>query len=775
MAQDEPKMAAPAEKAKPDDEAQLRVAKASLARSRSSRAIAAPLVGPPIPRYDAREKVTGQAPYAGDIAPAAAVYAYAIAANVARGRITRMDVSDAKRVPGVMRIYDHLSMRGRIKPLPFFNFTPGAYSATSLIAMSGPDIGHSGQMIGLVVAESYEAAREAANRVRVDVRETRPTATFGDPGLTTRPLNALRPSWTDPVLGNEKSAFAAAPLKVEEAYATSPQHQNPMELYSTTCVWSGDRLTIHEPSAAVNMLKHGVAVQLGMAPDMIQVVSPYLGGMFGSKVTVTPRTAVIALAAKDLGRPVKCVTTRAQGFTNAMNRAETRHRVRLSCGTDGKLASYGHHGTELTSRIDMWAVNGTGTAALMYAWPAIDTKVWMAQADRNSTGFMRAPAEVPYAFALEVAMDELAEKAGIDPVAFRRTNDAQTSTFEPKAFTSRSLIQCMDRGAAAFGWDRRDPRPGSMRDGDWRIGYGMAMAYYPAGMMATAIRLRVEPEGRAVVQLSAHDVGTGTYTVLAAHAAQELGLEVGDVRVELGNTRLPPGAFVGGSTGTATYCNALAQACSNLRVRLGVAPGASVMSRMTGGGAVEEHLEWVPPGADAAKAISGNRVGFPGFAGGADGKKLRFAFGAQFVEVRVHDRTREIRVPRIVGTFAAGRIMNARTARSQLMGGLIWGISSALHEATEIDRRKAKYTNDNFAEYLIPVNADVPSVEVILVPEEDTEVNALGIKGVAELGGVGVDAAISNAVYHATGIRVRNLPIRIENLLPAAKANSVKA
>ncbi|MBC7799770.1 MAG: xanthine dehydrogenase family protein molybdopterin-binding subunit, partial [Gemmatimonadaceae bacterium] len=589
----------------------------------------------------------------------------------------------------------------------------------------------------------------------------------------TRPLSALRPTFNDPELGNEKAAFAAAPIKVEEAYATPPQHQNPIELYSTTCVWSGERLTIHEPSAAVNMLKHGVAVQLGLAPDTIEVVSPYLGGMFGSKVTVTPRTAVVALAARDLGRTVKCVTTRAQGFTNAMNRAETRHRVRLSCGADGKLASYGHVGTELTSRTDMWAVNGTGTSALMYAWPAIDTRVLMAQADRNSTGFMRAPAETPYSFAVEVAMDELAEKAGIDPVEFRRTNDVQTSTFEPKAFTSRSLIECMDRGAAAFGWSARDPRPSSMRDGDWLIGYGMAMAYYPAGSMSTAIRLRVGPDGAALVQLSAHDIGQGTYTLLAAHAAEELGLDVGKVRVELGDTRLPPGGFVGGSVGTATYCNALAQACSNLRVRLGVAPGASIMTRMTGGGAVEEHLEWTPPGVDPAEGIAGNRVGLPGFAGGSSGKKLRFAFGAEFVEVRVHDRTREIRVPRITGAFAAGRIMNARTARSQLMGGMIWGISSALHEAAEIDRRTAKYTNDNLAEYLIPVNADAPAVEVIMIPEEDSEVNALGIKGVAELGNVGTAAAISNAVYHATGMRVRDLPIRIENLLPpppAAKA-----
>ncbi|MBC7883051.1 MAG: xanthine dehydrogenase family protein molybdopterin-binding subunit [Anaerolineae bacterium] len=762
MAQDE-------RKTEPDAAARIRETQASLARSRSAQAASVPLIGPSTARYESREKVTGQARYAGDVGPVGAAYAYAISAPVARGRITRMDVSDAQRVPGVLRIYDHQSMKGRVKPLAILG--EGGYAATSLTPMSGPDIAHDGQIVGLVVAESYEAAREAANRVKLDIQATKPSACFGDPGLRTRPLSEVRKTkmWKDPKVGNADAAFSAAPLKVEAEYATPTQHHNPIELYSTTCMWSDGRLTIHEPSAGVNILKHGVAEQLGIVPELVDVISPFVGGMFGSKVAVTSRTVVIALAARDLGRPVKCVSTREQGFTNATHRAETRHKVKLSCGTDGRLASYGHEGSELTSRTDAYTVNGTQNTVHMYAWPALDTKVLMVEADRNTPGFMRSPPEVPYMFALEVAMDEMAEKAGIDPVKFRQINDAQTSTYENKRFTSRSVIQCLNQGATAFGWSRRNPRPGSMRDGDWLVGYGVAMASYPTVHVPAAVRVRVLADGTAAVQIAAHDPGTGAYTMAAMIAGQELGIDPQKVRVEMGDSRLPPGPLAGGSNTTASICNAIAQACSNIRVRLNVAPGQAVTMALTSG-AVEEYLDWAPPGLEAAKAMTANYKGQPEFWGGAAGADaLRFAFGAEFVEVRVHARTREIRVPRITGAFAAGRIMNKRTAHSQLMGGLIWGIGSALHEATEIDRRASKYVNDNIAEYLIPVNADIPAVEVIMIPEDDREANALGIKGVGELGNVGTAAAIANAVYHATGKRVRDLPIRIENLLPDVK------
>lgn len=617
-----------------------------------------------------------------------------------------------------------------------------------------------------MVAESYEAAREAANRVKLDIQSAKPSASFGDPGLRTRPLSEVSESWKDPKVGNADAAFAAAPLKVEAEYATPTQHHNPIELYSTTCVWSDGRLTIHEPSAGVNVLKHGVAEQLGIAPALVDIISPFVGGMFGSKVAVTQRTVVIAIAARDLGRPIKCVLTREQGFTNATHRAETRHKVKLSCGADGRLASYNHEGSELTSRTDVYAVKGTQNTVHMYAWPTLDTRVLSVSADRNTPGFMRSPPEVPYMFALEVAMDEMAEKAGMDPVKFRQINDAQTSTYKNKRFTSRSLIQCLNQGAAAFGWNKRNPRPNSMRDGDWLVGYGVAMASYPTNHVPVAVRVRVLADGTAAVQVSAHDPGTGAYTMAAMIAGQELGIDPQKVRVEMGDSRLPPGPIAGGSNTTASICNAIAQACSNIRVRLKVAPGQSVTMAMSGG-AVEEYLNWAPPGLEAAVAMTANYKGRPEFWGGESGADaLRYAFGAEFVEVRVHARTREIRVPRITGAFAAGRIMNKRTAHSQLMGGLIWGIGSALHEATEIDRRAAKYVNDNIAEYLIPVNADIPAVEVIMVPEDDRQTNALGIKGVGELGNVGTSAAVANAVYHATGKRVRDLPIRIENLLP---------
>jgi xanthine dehydrogenase YagR molybdenum-binding subunit len=614
-----------------------------------------------------------------------------------------------------------------------------------------------------VVAETYEAARAAAQRVKLDVRETKPSASFGDEGLRTRPLTEVNPRHKDPGVGDFDAAYAAAPVKMEAEYLTPIQHHNPIELFSTTCVWEGDRLTIHEPSAGVNMLKHGVATQLGVKPETIQVVSPYVGGSFGSKVSVTPRTVLTALVAKDLGRPVRCVLTREQGFTNGTHRAETRHKIRLACTADGKLTAYGHEGWEVTSRTDVYTVNGTENSVHMYAAPNITTRVHAVEADRNTPGFMRSPPEVPYIYALEVAMDEMAEKLGMDPVRFRQINDAQVSPMG-KAYTSRSLNQCLDRGAAAFGWSKRDPRPGSMRDGDWLIGYGVAMATYPTALCATAVRVQVKPDGSALVEVAAHDIGTGAYGVAALTAAQELGLDIKAIRVSMGDSDLPPGPVAGGSNTTASVCNAIAVACARIREKLDVPAGASITTKLKGG-AVEERIDWFPAGGPPSSAERRCSTRRPGVLGRRGRRQAALRLRGR---VRRGPRQRahqgDSRSPHH-RRLRRGRIMNERTARSQLLGGMIWGIGSALHEYTEIDRRTAKYVNDNIAEYLIPVNADIPAVEIIMIPEEDRETNPLGIKGIGELANVGTPAAIANAVYHATGKRIRDLPIRIEDLL----------
>lgn len=741
-----------------DSVAQVHAARATLDQNRSSQARAAGLIGPKTKRWDALEKVTGDARYCDDV-PARAAHAFMVTSTVARGRIRRIDTRAALAVPGVIRVYTHEDMQGRVKPLAFVG--QGGQGITDHIAMSGPKIVHAGQIVAFVVAESFEAAREASFLVRPDIAPRASAATFGDAGVTTRTVRSIDPNWRDPVVGDADRAFASAAHSVKQTYTTPTHHQNPIELPSTTCWWEGGRLIIHEPSAAVHVLRIGVATQLGIARDDVQVISPYVGGSFGAKVNTSGRTALLALAARDLGRPVRCVLTRTQSFTQTTHRAETRHEIRLACDRAGKLTGYGHEAWELSSRTDAYTVKGTETSVAMYGWPNATTRVNVSEADRDTPGFMRAPAEMPYLFALECAMDELAEKAETDPVRFRLLNDVQTVTYEKKRFTSRSLDKCLQAGAAAFGWDRRDPRPRSMRDGDWLVGYGVASGCLPTKFSPTAVRIRIA-DGTATLEVAAHEIGTGAMGMAATIASQELGLPLDRIRVEMGDTRLPIGPLAASSRSTAVLGNAIADACHRLRVRLGVADGASVVDALHGG-AAEELLDWEHPGA-APGALASFYAGGQAPAGGVQGEVLRAAFGAQFVEVRVHRRTCEIRVPRIVGAFAAGRIINATTAHSQLMGGLIWGIGSALHEATDIDRRTARYVNDDLGEYLVPVNADTPSVEVIMIPEDDRDVNALGIKGVGELGIVGSAAAICNAVYHATGKRIRELPVTIEKL-----------
>jgi xanthine dehydrogenase YagR molybdenum-binding subunit len=469
---------------------------------------------------------------------------------------------------------------------------------------------------------------------------------------------------------------------------------------------------------------------------------------------------------------VKLVLTREQGFSVATYRAETRHRLRLGADADGKFTALSHEGWEVTSRPDPYLVGGTDTTARLYACPNVFTKVRLVHADRNTPGFMRSPPEVPYLFALESAIDELAIKLGLDPIELRRRNDTMTEPIKGLPYTSRSLMECFDQAAESFGWARRAPTPGSMREGDWLIGWGCASTCYPTALAPATARVTFWKDGRVKVETAAHDLGTGAYTALAQVAAERLGVPVDQVTMAMGDSDLPPSPVAGGSITTASVSSVIAKACDAIRAKLGFnEAGKSDLVIRTAGferlgvSVIEEYAEYVPHGVKA-DGIDKLYAGHSMIKGGSMLEdRIQYAFGAEFVEVRVHARTREVRVPRVHGAFAAGRIVNPKTAHSQLMGGLIWGVSSALHEATELDPQTARYINDNLADYLVPVNADIDDVSVILVPERDTQVNPLGIKGLGELGNVGTNAAVANAVHHATGKRIRELPIRIEKLL----------
>lgn len=749
-------------------------------------------MGQPVPRYDATAKVTGRATYGSDMPLDNPAYAFLVTSAIARGRIDSFHLGDARRVRGVIDIVTHENAP-KLKESKLFS--NGGYAGTTIQPLKSADVAHDGEIIAVVVAESYEAAREAANRVKVSYSAATPTASFDSPGTTKAAAKGQNAQFKeDPQVGDFAKTFEGAEVKITAGYETSTQHHNPMELFSTSCAWMGDNLVIYEPSQYVYGLKNGVAEQLGLDADKVRVVNPYVGGGFGSRGSMTPRTAIIAAIARRLNRPVKLVPTRDQGFTIATYRAETRHEIKLGASRDGKLVALRHEGAEISSRADPYCVGGTKTTTRLYACPNVDSLVSIVRADRNTPGFMRSPPEVPYLFALESAMDELAVKLNMDPVELRRVNDTTNEPIGGKPYTSRSLMACFDEAAKAFGWSQRSAAPKSMSDGDWLIGYGCA-ACYPTQMAPSAARVRLQRDGRTRVEIAGHEIGTGAYTIIAQTAAERLGVPLEKVSVFVGDSDLPPAPVAGGSNSTASTCSAVMMVCDQVRQRLfkAVMPNESFTDRAKetvgigqtpttqaaksdrpldlekafdalGASVVEEYGEWKPDGAplDSFKAMHSGHARLVG--GAAMKDKIAYAFGAEFVEVRINRFTHEIRAPRLVGAFAAGRIMNPRTARSQLMGGLIWGMSSALLEATEIDERTARYVNDNFADYLVPVNADVPGVEVILLSEQDDHINPAGAKGLGELANVGTNAAICNAIYHATGQRIRKLPVRLENI-----------
>jgi len=747
------------------------------------------LIGKPAVRIDGAAKVTGQARYASDEPTPNPAYAYLVMSPIARGRIRGMGLTAARAVPGVLDILTHENVGGQVKP------PMGPDQKPTTTTLESDRVWHAGQIVAVVVADSYEAAREAAHKVVVDYAAEPPSATFDSPGVSEEPKKPSSPDAKDPAKGDAAGAFAAAPVKIEARYSTPTQHHNPIELFTTTCVWDGPKLTIYEPTQSMYGLKNAVAKQLGIDPADVRTISRYVGGAFGSKGAATSRTAWIALAAKRLKRPVKLVPTRDQGFTVSTYRAETRHHLQLAAGKDGKLQALVHEGREVTSRPSGYNVSGVETTARMYACPNIATRVNVVHADRSTPGYMRAPPDTPYMFALESGMDELAYALGMDPIELRRRNDTQTDPLDGKPFSSRSLMKCFDAAAARFGWSRRDPRPGSMRDGDWLVGFGCATSCYPSNIGPAAARLSLSPDGKARIELAAHEIGTGAYTTIAIAVADRLGLKIADVAVALGDSNLPPVPVAGGSNNAASTTHAAAKACEEVRAKVALAAVQNNASAFAGanpadlklkdrrlvgpngkseplktavarvGQTVEAHVENVPEGLPP-EAAQGLYQGKQVMSRGTGRKDVTaYAFGAHLVEVRIHSLTREIRAPRAVSAFAAGTIVNPLTAYSQYMGGAIWGLSSALHEATEIDRGAARYVNTNLADYLIPVNADVPQVDVIFVPEEDTRVNPLGVKGIGEIGIVGMNAAVANAVFHATGRRIRDLPIRIEHLL----------
>ncbi|MEO1694228.1 MAG: xanthine dehydrogenase family protein molybdopterin-binding subunit [Pseudomonadota bacterium] len=744
------------------------------------------VISKPVSRYEARRKVTGDVQYGGDFMPSGMLHAALAVSSIAKGTVTSIDTSKAEDERGVLAVYTH-------ETLPKFKaiqgFYKGGYASASFQPMRGPEIKYSGQPIAIVIAETAAAARRGAALIsaqyerqdaRVHLRADE-AKIVGDKTLTK---------------GDVEAGLADAAQTIDATYTTPFQHHNPMEMFSATAEWRGGRLTVWTPSQSVRTARAGIADAFDVPEASIEIIAPFVGGAFGSKAGAQSYMLIAIAAAKAMDAPVRLIVPRSQMYTVATFRPESEQRVRLGASADGKLTAFEHIEIAQTSRFDTVLNPGTEITRSMYACPNIHTEQRLSASDTNTPGFMRGPNEVQTFFALESAMDELALKLDMDPVELRRVNDTMQHPTGDVPFSSRSLMQCYDKAAETFGWAGRSKAVGSMTDGDWLVGYGCATATYPTNIAPSSARIRVDAAGTALVELAAHDVGTGTYTIVAQVAADRLGLPIDRIEVHCGNSNLPLAIISGGSTTAAAAGSAVHLACVNaareiartlagradspfakvdpesVRLERGemIAGDGDQRMRLTDAlgtlprGHVTAHGDWAHDDLPDEKLKATYAGGF-GVLGPVGPKYAMFAFGAEFVEVRVHKWTREIRVPRMHGAFAAGTILNPKTARSQLSGGMIWGIGSALHEQTEVDEARAAFLNKNIAEYLIPVNADVREVRVELIEEQDDYVNPLGVKGIGELSIVGTAAAIANAIHHATGKRLRRLPMKISDVL----------
>ena len=744
-----------------------------------------------VTRTDARRKVTGSATYAADVMPAGMLHGALTCSAIAVGRVAAIDTAAALAEPGVVAVYTHDNLPDYKTVKGFYAGGPGS---ASFWPMEGTEIRYAGQPVAYVVAETAAAARRGADLVAVTYEEDASElhmdaaesfvvgAGEGSEGMVL-------------TKGDLQAGLDAAAESVDMTFTTPFQHHNPMEMFSATAEWRGDRLTVWMPSQSVRTLRAGIAGAYGLPETSVRVISPFVGGAFGSKAGITPYAMLTIAAAKGVGAPVRLIVTRPQMYTVATFRPESEQRIRLGAAADGRLTAFEHVEIGQTPRFDDVVNAGTHVTRAMYACPNIRTEQRLARSDTNAGGFMRAPNEMQTFFALESAMDALAWKLGVDPVEMRRVNDTMTHPVDDVPFSSRSLMESYDAVARSFGWADRQAGIGSMTDGDWLVGYGCATATYPTNILASNARVRMQGTGHAYVELAAHDVGTGTYTILAQVAAARLGLPVAAVDVVMGEGDLPVAPISGGSTTAASAGSAVHDAC--MRIGRAVAAAVAGMSEGPLAGvdpaaiALEdgtlrgpdgrsqplvEALASMPEGevevvgefrhpAMTDAMVRTTFAGGYGTAGPVTPEKAMFAFGAEMAEIRIHRWTHEIRVPRLHGAFAAGTWLNRKTAHSQLMGGMVWGIGSALHEVTEVDVPRARFLNANIAEYLVPVNADIREIRVEMLEERDDYVNPLGVKGIGELGIVGTAAAIGNAIHHATGKRLTALPMRIPDLL----------
>lgn len=735
------------------------------------------IIGQPLNRVDGRLKVTGQARYTSDVPAKNLGHAVLLKSEIAHGEIAEIDTSAAKVAPGVIDIFDHRS--GFKFQLPAGDFMEGSVLSENYLPMQKGEILYYGQTIGILIAETLEQARDAARLVKVRYTPKTPQASF-EKAPAHAPEQVDGSPATDPHLAPGVASIAAAlgqaEVKVDAHYETPPEHHCTIELHATTAVWEKEQLTVYNPSQWMTGQQIQLAQVLGIPKEQIRVVSPFVGGAFGSKAPIWMHTAVAARAAERLQRPVKLVLTREQAFNSVGYRPATRQQVTLGAKKDGTLVALRHHALTSSSIASEFVEPAAHrTSSVLYNVPNLEVGQEIAPLHLGSPCWMRAPGEAPGMFALESAMDELAVALAMDPVALRLKNYADTHPVEKHPFSAKHLRDCYTVGAEKFGWAKRNPKPASMKEGDWQVGWGMATALYPGYRMKSSARVRLLADGTAVVSAATHELGTGMYTVMTQVAAETLGLPVEKVRAELGDSNLPAASLAGGSSSVASVLPAVQAAALSARKKVFElalrGAGAPLANRkleelvMVNGvilaGDVSEPMESVLK-RSSVPHVEATEVS----AQGDEKDKFAFhSFGAHFIEVRVHALTREVRVARVTSVMDVGRILNAKTARSQIMGGVIMGLGMALMEESVVDPRNARWITSDLGLYHFPVNQDIPQIDIHFINQPDTNFNPLGARGVGEIGITGVAAAAANAVYHATGKRVRDLPITVEKLL----------
>ena len=690
-------------------------------------------VGKPYPRADGRAKVTGQARYSYEWPVAGVAYGVLVTSGVARGRIMAIDAAAAEREPGVIAV---LSPSTAMK-LPG-DANPADGGDRVVQALQDDRVLYSNQPVAVAIADTFERALHAAALVRVHVEPAPFTVRIEDELHAAFPYDA-RGQPADHLRGDVEAALRRAEHKLEAEYETPPEIHSPLEPHATLAVWSGDRLTVYDATQGIFGVRRKLARAFALPPANVRVITKFVGGGFGCKGSAWSHVVIAALAAKQLGRPVKIALTRPQMFGMVGGRPLTRQKVAVAATSEGRLTALRHESTSTTSRFDDFLEPAALVSRHQYKCENLMTKQRLVRLDIGTPTYMRAPGESSGSFALESAIDELAHELGIDPIDFRLNNYAEVDPADGKPFSSKSLRRCYELGAERFGWQKRTRRPELVARAGKLVGTGMATASYPANFTRASALARMNPDGTVLVQSGAVDIGGGTYTVMAQVAAETLGVSYESVKFDLGDTEMPEAPRSGGSITAASVASAVEAACRALREKLSGLRG--------------------PP--DAPIEARGEA------APSEERKKYALhSFGAQFAEVEVDPELGMVRVTRMVGAFAGGRILNARLARSQFIGGMVWGIGMALHEHAVYDQKLGRIMTRDLADYHVPAHKDVVAIDPIFIAvEKDEIVDPAGVKGIGEIGITGAAAAIANAVFNATGKRVRSLPITPDKLL----------